>query len=198
MRCNGRCADNTDVDHRQGTPVRVVRAALLAALGLASVTLAAAGLAVATLHLHVDPVLSGSMRPAYGPGDLVVTRQVPAGTVRPGSIVLVVPPGESTPFAHRIVTVTGDQSHPTITTKGDANPVPDRWRVTLSSPTVPRVVAVAPKLGAFALINQSPRGKAFAGAGLGLIVSLFGVIQMVAILRRSRVSTVASPAIPAG
>lgn len=100
-----------------------------------------------SLHLGFRPVLTGSMRPAYGPGALLVTRAVPVSSVRPGMIVVFTPPGEHVQFAHRITTVTGSSSHPTITTKGDANPAPDPWHAQLSSSTVPEVVAAVPWVG---------------------------------------------------
>lgn len=104
-------------------------------------------LVVLTLHLGFRPVLTGSMRPTYGPGALLVTRPVPVSSVRPGMIVVFTPPGEQVQFAHRVATVTGSSSHPVITTKGDANPAPDPWHAELTSATVPEVVTSVPWVG---------------------------------------------------
>jgi signal peptidase I len=139
----------------------------------ALVTTLCAGLVVTT-HVHGSAVLSGSMRPAFAPGDAVLTRNVPVSEVRPGMIIEVTPPGHTVPFAHRVVTVTGDPAHPTITTKGDANPLPDSWKVTLSTPTVPRVVGSLPALGWVVNAPQQPRDRAFLFALLGLMTTLFG------------------------
>jgi signal peptidase len=102
---------------------------------------------VVALHLNIQPVLTGSMRPTYGPGALVVTEPVPVADLHPGMIVLFTPPGKHAQFAHRIVTVTGPRTAPIITTKGDANRYPDPWHAQLTSATVPRVVATVPWIG---------------------------------------------------
>jgi signal peptidase len=102
---------------------------------------------VVALHLSIKPVLTGSMRPTYGPGAVVVTEPVPVTDLRPGMIVMFTPPGEQAEFAHRIVTVTGPRTAPIITTKGDANRYPDPWHAQLTSATVPRVVATFPWVG---------------------------------------------------
>jgi signal peptidase len=107
------------------------------------------GLAAVTLSLHLGfrPVLTGSMRPTYGPGALLVTRPVPVSSVRPGMIVVFDPPGEHAEFAHRVATVSGPAAHPIITTKGDANPGPDPWHARLTSGSIPEVVVAVPWMG---------------------------------------------------
>ncbi len=139
MRRTHRAEEATDNDHFW-SPHTVV---LLVGTGLCC------GLAVATLSLHLGfrPVLTGSMRPTYGPGALLVTRQVPVRNVHPGMIVLFTPPGEHVEFAHRIATVSGPASQPIITTKGDANPAPDPWHARLTSASISEVVAEVPGVG---------------------------------------------------
>jgi len=124
---------------------------------------AALAMAVVVLHVTIRPVLTGSMRPTYGPGAVVVTEPEPVAALRPGMIVLFTPPGEHAEFAHRIVTVTGPRTAPIITTKGDANRYPDPWHAQLTSATVPRVVATVPFVGR-------------------LMVGLRGVVQLVLII----------------
>jgi signal peptidase I len=102
---------------------------------------------VVTLHLGVRAVLTGSMRPDYGPGAILLTERVPTASVRPGMIVLFVPPGEHVEYAHRITSVTGPKDAPVITTKGDANKVGDPWHAQLAAPTVNRVVGSVPAIG---------------------------------------------------
>jgi signal peptidase len=120
------------------------------ALVLAGI-LSLGGIAVATsivvLHIGIRPVLTGSMRPTYGPGSLVVTRPVPVDELRPGMIVLFVPPGEHAVFAHRITSVSGSPSRPVITTKGDANKADDPWHAQLATTSVPEVVGTVPDVG---------------------------------------------------
>src|SRR5664280_1929308 len=102
--------------------------------GMALVASAVVTVSVFTLHLGVRPVLTGSMRPDYGPGAVLLTRQVPLAAVHPGMIVLFVPPGDHAEYAHRITSVTGPASAPIITTKGDANEVADPWHARLTTP----------------------------------------------------------------
>jgi signal peptidase I len=108
-----------------------------------------AGLAVSvvTLHLGIRAVLTGSMRPDYGPGAVLLTERVPVSSVRPGMIVLFVPPGEHSQFAHRITSVTGPKGSPVITTKGDANESADPWHAKLITPYVSKVVGSLPGIG---------------------------------------------------
>ena len=119
-------------------------------IGAASVVLALSALmavSVMTMHLGVRAVLTGSMRPDYGPGAVLLTQQVPTASVKPGMIVLFVPPGEHVEYAHRITSVTGTKNAPVITTKGDANKVGDPWHAKLVAPTVDRVVGSVPTIG---------------------------------------------------
>jgi signal peptidase I len=124
------------------------------------------------LHLGVSPVLTGSMRPSFAPGDAVVTRPVAVTRLHRGMVVVFVPPGHTDGYAHRIVSVSGSPSHPVLVTKGDANPAPDHWRVTLSSPTVPQVVGSVPKAGYVLASLREPRWRAGVIGALGLLMTV--------------------------
>jgi len=102
---------------------------------------------VFSLHLGIRPVLTGSMRPDYGPGAVLFTRRIPTSTLRPGMIVLFVPPGEHAEYAHRITSVSGPASTPVVTTKGDANKVGDPWHAKITAPYVNRVIGSIPSVG---------------------------------------------------
>jgi signal peptidase len=127
-----------------GRLARGLRRAVAAALLLLLLGVAAT---IWLLHLGLSPVLTASMRPTYAPGDAVLTRTIPVSSLRPGDIAVFVPPGEAAPFAHRVVSITGDPHHPVIRTKGDANPAPDSWHATLPGPNVRVVVWSVPKIG---------------------------------------------------
>ncbi len=139
----------------------------LSTIGLLAATGVCCGLALVTIALHLGfrPVLTGSMRPTYGPGALLVTKEVSVHAVHPGMIVVFTPPGEHAEFAHRITTVAGPSDHPVITTKGDANTGPDPWHAKLTSSSVPEVVLAIPWAGRLLVGMQGP-------VQLGLI--LFG------------------------
>lgn len=108
------------------------------------VTLVGAFASAQFLHLSMQPVLTGSMRPGIQPGDLALLRPVPSQEIRDGDIIAYLPPDRSVPVMHRIVSLTPEG----IVTKGDANSVTDPWgRVRPRSATVERLVAVVPKVG---------------------------------------------------
>lgn len=119
-------------------------------VGVATATLvlsAALALSVVSMHLGVRAVLTGSMRPDYGPGAVLLTERIPVTAVEPGMVVLFVPPGEHSEFAHRVTTVTGPRTDPVITTKGDANKAPDPWHVRIDAPYVSQVIGSVPDIG---------------------------------------------------
>jgi signal peptidase len=74
-------------------------------------------------------VLTGSMRPHYPPGTLVVVRPVDADLLRVGDVVTYqLRSGERDVVTHRIVAVGVSLQHPderVFTTKGDANRIAD-------------------------------------------------------------------------
>jgi signal peptidase I len=77
-------------------------------------------------------VLTGSMRPAIQPGDIVITAPVVEHTLRPGYIIRFRDPSEpGRHLMHRIVRINADG---TIVTRGDANASDD------STPVPPTAV----------------------------------------------------------
>ncbi|MBV9832441.1 MAG: signal peptidase I [Marmoricola sp.] len=72
-------------------------------------------------------ILSGSMEPRIHVGDVVVTRTVPAATLRPGQVITVQDPDHpGRTRTHRVQRLAADG---TIVTKGDANPQADSSHV---------------------------------------------------------------------
>ena len=152
--------------------VHVLLSALLVLLALSAVS------AIALIridHLQLEPALSGSMRPVFQPGDLVIAKQTSTSTVHVGEVVAFYPPGTTrSPVMHRIVTLTPTATGPKITTKGDANNVADPWgQVTLTSSSTYRLVNVVPKLGFVSVwahnLAASRRGLLFIGSGVLLL-----------------------------
>ena len=158
---------------------RRTRRRYLHGLGLAaSVSIAVASATVAvsvfTLHLGFRPVLTGSMRPDYGPGAILVPRQIPTSSVRPGMIVLFVPPGEHAEYAHRITTVSHAAGAPVVTTKGDANTRADPWHARLTSTHVSEVVGSVPGIGRI-LVAIRGTGQILLAVAGGLVAAWAGV-----------------------
>ena len=108
---------------------------------------AALAISVITLHLGVRAVLTGSMRPDYGPGSVLLTQRIPASAVKTGMVVLFVPPGKHSEYAHRVTSVTGLKTSPIITTKGDANTAADPWHARLVTPFANQVIGSLPGVG---------------------------------------------------
>jgi len=130
-------------------------------------------------HVRVSPVLTGSMRPSYSPGDVIVTRRVDVHSLRVGDIAVFVPPGESAAYAHRITSVTTKNGHVVVTTRGDANPAADPWHAMLDGQTVPKVVGVVPYIGRPITWVGAPWLHAAAIAALGLLLTGIGTAAIV-------------------
>lgn len=162
---------NTERGRRLLLPLQLVGG--ITCLGIST---AIAG-AVLVLHLGIHAVLTGSMRPAYQPGAAVITRPVSVHKLRPGMVVLFVPPGEHVEFAHRITSVVGSSADPIITTKGDANKAPDAWHARLDSATVPQVVGTVPWIGNLMARLASARLMIITVGGS--CVAIFGALWIV-------------------
>lgn len=106
------------------------------------------GFARFDLHMTMSSVLTGSMRPAFAPGDAVITKPIPITSVHPGMVILATPQGRTTPYAHRVIAVKHANGRILVQTQGDANPGPDDWRdVYAPTSQVSEVVGTVPKLG---------------------------------------------------
>lgn len=141
-----------------------------------TVVFLAACVAAPLLHIGYSPVLTGSMRPAFGPGDLLITAPKAVADLKPGQVAVFTPPGETTPYAHRITAVAGTPEHPVLTTKGDANPAADKWRAKLDQAEVPVVVATVPHVGNALLWAQNPVQRAIFTALFGLSLTATSVV----------------------
>jgi len=93
-------------------------------------------------------VLSGSMRPTFSPGDMVLVAPEPVSAVRVGQVISYqVPVGAHQVETHRVVRILGGGAHPLVQTRGDANNWPDPWTARLDGRTAWRMIAVVPHLG---------------------------------------------------
>ncbi|MFC7850165.1 signal peptidase I [Arthrobacter sp. NPDC057388] len=176
-----------------GTRWTAVRRVLGLVAGTAvTVVFLAVCVAAPLLHIGYSPVLTGSMRPAFAPGDLLVTAPKTVTELQPGDVAVFTPPGESAPYAHRVTALTGAPDHPVLTTKGDANPAPDHWRARLDQDQVPVVVTTVPYAGNVLLWAQNPLQRAVFTALFGLSLTATSVVW---ILRTpQKVSGQTSPA----
>jgi len=162
---------------KDGHPSR--RSGLVTALLLlAGAIVVAIGITFRMADLHVQTVLSGSMRPTLSPGDLAITEGVPTSSLRVGDVIVFVPPNETSPVIHRIASLDGD----VLTTKGDANNTPDPWRLALANQTEYRLVLVIPFLGWLTDLQR----PALLAAGLLMGLALLRELSKEVRTRRTR------------
>ncbi|MCW2726463.1 MAG: peptidase signal peptidase [Frankiales bacterium] len=122
------------------TPARLWaagRVALLIGKGVA--VLAGVAVAATLLLVTVGPrflpyqalvVLSGSMEPAIPTGSLVVYRKADASQIKRGDVIVFSKPSDPTErVTHRVYSIGSGPTGRYFTTKGDANGVPDNWRI---------------------------------------------------------------------
>lgn len=105
-------------------------------------------------------VLSSSMAPAIGPGDVVYVRDVPAERIEPGDVITYrADTGAGGPhtITHRVVDVVRTDNGPEFVTRGDALEERDRGRVTPEA-VVGRVMFVVPLIGHAILFVRTDLG----------------------------------------
>ncbi len=111
---------------------------------------------------RADVVLSGSMRPAFSPGSVVLAIRSSAEAVETGDVIVYLPPVQtgSVPVAHRVISTGTDASTgaKTLLTKGDSNPQPDPWGPVTATEPVWVVKADVPLIGHLAAGIKAHRG----------------------------------------
>jgi signal peptidase len=116
-----------------GDPGRLASFAKSAATVLGTVVVVV--LLIATVGPRLLPyrtftVLSGSMAPTIPTGAMIFDREVAAADLAPGDIVTFHPPGHADKLvSHRVVRVEETKAGRVLVTQGDANGVPDDWRI---------------------------------------------------------------------
>lgn len=74
-------------------------------------------------------VRSGSMSPTIPTGSIVLYHKVEASQLKTGDVIVFTEPGTTTMVTHRIYSVGNGATGRYFETKGDANAVPDDWRI---------------------------------------------------------------------
>lgn len=140
-------------------PRRVLRVLTSALLAVAAVAALCGAGVVLVQRLGFSPVLSPSMLPAFGPGDMLVTRPLATQDIAVGDVVVLpLPDAPGQRYVHRVIRVETDEDGlPAVSTKGDNNAEPDPWRLSITSDQVPEVVTSAPGLGRLALYTNGAR-----------------------------------------
>jgi len=162
--------------------VRVAwRLALFAAVGFA-LTIAAAATAPALLGMHSFTILSGSMTPTIGVGDVVVDRPIAPLDARVGDIVTFTSPGNSSRLiTHRVIHMRAVGDTVSFVTRGDANTGVERWSIPVEG-RIGRAVYHLPKIGYAANFAGSRLGRLLF---LVLPATLLGVAELRRFLRKN-------------
>jgi signal peptidase I len=124
---------------RRGFGILIAGTALILALAV---------LVPALLGYQRYVITSGSMTGTYDRGALVFDKVVPTSSLRAGDVITFRPPGHAGLVTHRIHTLTSLDGKRVLTTKGDANRVPDAWGpLTLGATSQARVAFQLPYVG---------------------------------------------------
>lgn len=113
---------------------RIVNWAATITLVVALLALTALGVAIG-MGLKPAVVKTGSMRPKYPPGTLILVKPTPADQLKLGQVITFTDPDDPKRglVTHRIVKIEHVKGRPIFTTQGDANPTPDTWSLKLAS-----------------------------------------------------------------
>ena len=134
-----------------------LRALGYAGLGLALGVVAAVGLPFAVGERPYT-VLSGSMEPAIGTGDIVVVERISPPQARIGDVVTFSDPHSSGRLiTHRVRSSRRRGRRVDFVTKGDANNTVERWRIPADG-VISRVRYRVPEVGRLALLTRRRGG----------------------------------------
>lgn len=125
---------------------------------------------------RTETVLSGSMKPYFSPGDIVVVTPEPTRDVRVGQVISYhIPVGDHHVQSHRVIKVVRGGDNPLVRTKGDANAARDPWTARLNGGTAWQVRAVVPKAGWAIVWLRTPAIRRFAIFAVPLLLALLGL-----------------------
>jgi signal peptidase len=132
---------------------RVAGALLLVCTALAVLAI----LGTALNWCRIDVVLSGSMAPTMGPGDVILAVSEPDSQVSVGQVLAFHPPTDpNIVVVHRVIQVIRQGSKVEIRTEGDYNNAPDTWTAVLEGTSAWRVSWVLPSAGYLAIWATYP------------------------------------------
>lgn len=128
-------------------PLVIASCALLGGLVLAHVA-----------GYHALTVVSGSMEPAIGVGDMVVNRSVSPLRARAGDVISFRDPTSNRVITHRVQNVRVERLRVWFATKGDANNAAERWDIPIDG-KIGQVELQIPKVGYALGFVRSPFGR---------------------------------------
>jgi signal peptidase len=135
----------------------LLRAAVTSVLVSSFVAFFFVGILPRTGAYRTLTVLSGSMRPAFAPGDMVVAKPISTDQVKLGDVVVYqIPVGDHHVESHRIVQILERHPNLVVRTKGDANDSADPWTAVLQGDRVWTVRHAVPYVGQAIVWLRSP------------------------------------------
>jgi signal peptidase len=124
-------------------------------------------------------VLSGSMRPAFAPGDLLVLRPEPISAIRVGQVITyAIPIADHHVESHRVVWVSHRGRYTVVRTKGDANTARDPWTAVLHGGRAWREVGIVPYAGRAVLWLREPYPHLFSVLLAPVLFVLLGLLRI--------------------
>lgn len=137
-----------------------------------------------------SPILTGSMQPTANPGDLFLTRLVPASSLQVGDIIAINNQITGSYYSHRINEMRMVNGALRIITKGDANESPDRDPFMVSPVSeVSKTIKVIPNIGQPMVYMNTVQGRQ--SAATFLVVS--NILALFVILFRKKIFTSSTP-----
>jgi signal peptidase I len=125
-------------------------------------------------------VLSGSMEPTLGTGDVTVVRTIAPLDARPGDVVTFRDPENADRLiTHRVREMRAQGGAVVFRTRGDANTASERWQIS-STEEIGRVAYRIPKLG---WVLMYARSKGLFVLMLGGALALLLVLELTSIWR---------------
>lgn len=148
-----------------------------ATITMVAALLALMALAVAiAMGLKPAVVKTGSMRPLLDPGELILVKPTDANRLKVGDVITFTDPDMPAKglVTHRIVKRVVEKGRPVFTTQGDANPVPDPWRLKLRK-DAGRMKFHVPTVGRLSFLVRTKKGYLTL---LGIPVLLLSIMAM--------------------
>jgi signal peptidase len=138
---------------------------------------------------QVNPVLSGSMRPGFAVGSVVISERIPVNQLVLRDVIeFRNPTTPSEVMVHRIVQILkGKSGQLQFRTRGDANTVRDPWTLNIRGHFIYRVRWAIPLIGYVAVAFQNNRGIYLLVAGFFLL--LVAIMTLVQSRRRDGVES---------
>ncbi|MFY9488080.1 MAG: signal peptidase I [Solirubrobacterales bacterium] len=151
-----------------------------ATIVLVAALLAATSLGVAILAgLKPGVVKTGSMEPMLARGTLILVKPTAAQRLKVGDVITFTDPDRPAKglVTHRIFKIEQEKGQPVFTTKGDANPVPDTWRLKLQK-DAGLLKLDLPQVGHLSFLVRSKTGYLLMLGIPVLLLSLMALIKI--------------------